>query len=76
MSSVSCELTNQTKTETANFFSKGTVIINYVKHFLVKAKLYRHHSELISKYNVGLKPSLQEGWSEPDFYGDLVFKSE
>ena len=30
--------------------------------------------ELISKYNVGLKTLLSEGLSEPEFYGDLVFK--
>ena len=26
------------------------------------------------KYNVGLKSLLQEGRSEPEFYGDLVYK--
>ena len=30
--------------------------------------------ELISKYNVGLKTLLSEGLSEPEFYGDLVYK--
>ena len=30
--------------------------------------------ELISKYNVGLKTLLGEGLSEPEFYGDLVYK--
>ena len=29
---------------------------------------------LISKYNVGLKTLLSEGLSEPEFYGDLVYK--
>ena len=29
---------------------------------------------LISKYNVGLKTFLSEGLSEPEFYGDLVYK--
>ena len=28
----------------------------------------------MSKYNVGLKRLLQEGLSEPEFYGDLVYK--
>ena len=28
----------------------------------------------MSKYNVGLKTLLLEGLSEPEFYGDLVFK--
>ena len=28
----------------------------------------------MSKYNVGLKKLLLEGLSEPEFYGDLVYK--
>ena len=32
------------------------------------------HYELISKYNVGLKTRLREGLSEPELYGDLVYK--
>ena len=28
----------------------------------------------MSKYNIGLKRLLQEGLSEPEFYGDLVYK--
>ena len=32
------------------------------------------HYELISKFNVGLKTLLREGLSEPEFYGDLVYK--
>ena len=38
------------------------------------SKFYRRHYELISKYNVGLKTLLGEGLSEPEFYGDLVYK--
>ena len=34
--------------------------------------LFSH--ECISKYNVGLKTLLSEGLSEPEFYGDLVYK--
>ena len=30
--------------------------------------------ELISKFNVGLKSLLHLGLSEPEFYGDLVYK--
>ena len=29
---------------------------------------------MIDKYNIGLKTLLQEGISEPVFYGDLVYK--
>ena len=32
------------------------------------------HSELIVKYNIGLKTLLQQGISEPVFYGGLVYK--
>ena len=38
------------------------------------SKFYRRHYELISKYNVGLKTLSSEGLSEPEFYGDLVYK--
>ena len=38
------------------------------------SKFYRRHYELISKFNVELKTLLREGLSEPEFYGDLVYK--
>ena len=38
------------------------------------SKFYHRHSELIVKYNIGLKTLLQQGISEPIFYGDLVYK--
>ena len=34
---------------------------------------YRHY-ELVSKFSVGLKTLLHQGLSEPEFYGDLVYK--
>ena len=37
-------------------------------------KIRNKHSELIVKFNIGLKTILQQGKSEPIFYGDLVFK--
>ena len=45
-------------------------------HKLRKAfsKFYRRHADLVSKFNVGLKSLLQQGLSEPEFYGDLVYK--
>ena len=39
------------------------------------SKFYHRHSELIVKYNIGLKTLLQQGISEPIFYGDLVYNS-
>ena len=38
------------------------------------SKFYRRHNELVSKFNVGLKSILHQGLSEPEFYGDLVYK--
>ena len=38
------------------------------------SKFYRRHYELVSKFNVGLKTLLYQGLSEPEFYGDLVYK--
>ena len=35
---------------------------------------YHRHSELIVKYNIELKTLLQQGISEPIFYGDIVYK--
>ena len=49
---------------------------DYRYHKLRKAfsKFYRRHSDLVSKLNVGLESLLQQGLSEPEFYGDLVYK--
>ena len=38
------------------------------------SKFYRRRYELTTKSNVGLKTLLREGLSEPEFYGDLVYK--
>ena len=48
----------------------------YRYHKIRKAfsKFYHRHSELIVKYNIGLKTLLQQGISEPIFYGNLVYK--
>ena len=38
------------------------------------SKFYRRYYDLISKFQVGLKSLLHQGLSEPDFYGDFVYK--
>ena len=38
------------------------------------SKFYHRHYELVSKFNVGLKTLLHQCLSEPEFYGDLVYK--
>ena len=39
-----------------------------------KIQKSHRHSELVVKYNIGFKNPLQQGISEPIFYGDLVYK--
>ena len=48
----------------------------YRYHEIRKAfsTFYHRHSELIVKYNIGLKTLLQQGISERIFYGHLVYK--
>ena len=50
--------------------------MSYRYHKLRKtfSKFYRRYFDLISKFQVGLKSLLRQGLSEPDFYGDLVYK--
>ena len=49
---------------------------DYRHHKLCKtfSKFYRRYYDLISKFQVGLKFLFRQGLSEPDFYGDLVYK--
>ena len=65
------DFNGRNKCLTAKLLQQG-----YRYHKLRKtfSKFYRRHYELISKYNVGLKALLDEGLSEPEFYGDLVYK--
>ena len=48
----------------------------YRYHKIRKAfsKFYWRHFDIVSKYNVRLKTLLLEGLSEPELYGDLVYK--
>ena len=59
------------KSLTAKLLQQG-----YRYHKLRKtfSKFYCRHYELVSKFNVGLKTLLHQGLSEPEFYGDLVYK--
>ena len=65
------DFNTRNKCLTAKLLKQG-----YRYHMLRKAfsKYYRRHYELISKFNVGLKSSLHQGLSKPEFYGDLVYK--
>ena len=44
--------------------------MNFVRRF----QSFRRHFDLVSKYNVELKTFFMQDLSEPDFYGDLVYK--
>ena len=65
------DLNARNKVLTAKLLRQG-----YRYHKLHKAfsKFYRRHFDIVSKYNVGLKTLLLQGLSEPEFYGDLVYK--
>ena len=59
------------KALTAKLLRQGYRYFKLRKAF---SKFYRRHSGLLEKYNVSLKTLLQQGISEPEFYGDLVYR--
>ena len=65
------DFNTRNKVLTAKLLRQG-----YRYHKIHKAfsKFYRRHFDLVSKYNVGLKTLLLQGLSEPEIYGDLVYK--
>ena len=65
------EFNNRNLFVTAKLLNKIIDIIKFKKAF---SKFYHRHSELVVKYNIGFKNPLQQGISEPIFYGDLVYK--
>ena len=71
MSSHVTDFNARNKSLTAKLLQQG-----YRYHKLRKtfSKFYRRHYELVSKFSVRLKILLHQGLSEPEFYGDLVYK--
>ena len=65
------DFNTRNKVLTAKLLRQG-----YRYHKLRKAfsKFYRRHFDIVSKYNVELKTPFLQGLSEPEFYGDLVYK--
>ena len=59
------------KALTAKLLRQGYRYFKLRKAF---SKFYRRHSALVEKYSVSLKTLLQQGISEPEFYGDLVYR--
>ena len=61
-----------------NLFLTAKLLKQGYRYYKIRkafSKFYHRHSELIVKYNIGLKTLLQQGISEPIFYGDLVYNS-
>ena len=56
---------------TAKLLKQGYRYHKFRKYF---CKFYRRHHELVSKFNVRLKSLLHQGLSEPELYGDLIYK--
>ena len=46
----------------------------YQKLRKIFSKFYRQYYDLISKFQIGLKSLLNQGLSEPELYGDLVYR--
>ena len=65
------EFKTHNKVLTAKLLRQG---YRYQKLRQAFSKFYRRHFDLVSKYNVGLKALRLQGLSEPEFYGDLVYK--
>ena len=64
-------------TSTTNLFLTAKLLKQGYRYNKIRkafSKFYHRHSKLIVKYNIGLKTILQQGISEPLFYGDLVYK--
>ena len=64
-----------------DFNARYVLLLNFSSrvsryHMLRRAfsKFYRRHNELVSKFEVRLKYLLHHDLSEPEFYGDLVYK--
>ena len=54
-----------------NFSSRSIGIITFIKTF---SKFYHRHFELVSVFKLRLKPLLEPGLSELEFYGDMTYK--
>ena len=65
------DLSTPNECSTAKLLKQGYRYHNPGKAF---SKFYRRHHELVSKFNVGLKYLLYQGLSEPELYGDVVYK--
>ena len=65
------DFNTRNKVLTAKLLRQGYRYYRIRKAF---SKFCRRHFDIVSKYNVGLKTLLLQGFSEPELYGDLVYK--
>ena len=63
-----------TATFTINGSQKPLKGYRYHKLYKTISKFYRRYYDLISKFQIGLKSLMHQGLSEPEFYGELVYK--
>ena len=70
-SSYVADFKTRNKLLTQKLFKQG---YRYHKLHKTFSKFYRQYYDLISKFQVGLKSLLRQGFLEPGFYGDLVYK--
>ena len=70
-SSHDADFNNHNKLFTQKHFKVGYLYQKLPKTF---SKFYRRYYELISKFKIGLLFHFRQGLSEPEFYGDLVYR--
>ena len=71
LSSHISDFNTRNKLLTAKLLNQGS---RYHKLRKAVSKFYRRHFDSVSKFNFGINSLLQQGLSEPEFYGDLVYK--
>ena len=71
ISSYVTDSNTRNKLLTQKLLTQGYQYHKFCKTF---SKFYRRDYDLITKFQVGLKSLLHQGLSEPEFYGDLVYK--
>ena len=59
------------KVKLPDFSNRAIGIVNFAR---LSQNFIADTIKLVSKFNVGLKTLLHQGLSEPEFYGDLVYK--
>ena len=74
--SLNCSLGYKEFNTRNTLFTQKLLKQGYRYHKLrrIFSKFYRRYYDLISKFQVGLKSLLRQAFSEPELYGNLVYK--